>query len=127
MKLLLKKNLTPFRAAALAALDGQTFDIRAKHRTLAAGQDAVYAEKRREAELIVAGGSPGEAPHVAAEAEVNGITPFDQAVEILTAAHNWATVSAAIEVARLRAKAAIAAAKTSDEIASVRADWPQSF
>ena len=98
--------------------------------TVIPGQEAVYALKLREAELIAAdprqGGSvpEGETPHITAEAAEDGVSRFEKAAEILTRDQQWKVGSRMIEALRRSAKAALAAAKTAPEIrAAAEIDW----
>ena len=126
MQLSLTKNLEPLRAAALARIDASAEATRGIFMTLGSGQAMVYDQKRDEAEIYVANPetSPGELPHLAAEAAQNGISMFDQAVIYLTMRQQWLTVSPMIENRRLTAKAAVAVATTPAQIeAAANIDW----
>ncbi|AYG66747.1 MULTISPECIES: hypothetical protein [unclassified Rhizobium] len=123
-------DLTLERLQAQAYIDKQTGDARGLFLTLAPGQAAVYAQKRREAQLIVADRQQGanvpegETPHITVEATENGVSRFEKAVEILTRDQHWKVGSQMIEALRRSAKAALAAAKTASEIrAACEIDW----
>lgn len=74
----------------------------------------VHAEKERQAEALMANPAiaDGEIPHIAGEAAREGLDRFDVAVAILTRAQEDRQVSAAIDGARLAAKARVRAADT---------------
>ncbi|MFK0163482.1 hypothetical protein [Rhizobium sp. NPDC090279] len=98
--------------------------------TVIPGQEAVYALKLREAELIIADRQQGanvpegETPHVTDEAAEDGVSRFEKAVEILTRDQHWKVGSQMIEVLRRSANAALAIAKTAPEIrAAAEIDW----
>ncbi|ESY35780.1 hypothetical protein NKK48_01630 [Mesorhizobium sp. C386A] len=124
--MLLSKNLAPLRAAALEKIDNSAGEVRKRFITSAPGQEMVYQQKRVEAELLMAqlDVAPAEIPHIVAEASLNGITPYDQAVVVLTMSQQWMVISAQIEETRLAAKQAVAAAMNpaAIELAST-IDW----
>lgn len=124
--LLLSKNLAPLRASAMAEIDTAAGEFRKNFITSVPGQEMVYQQKRVEAELLMANlnVSQAEIPHITAEAALNQITPYDQAVIVLAMAEQWATISAQIETKRLAAKAAVAAAVNPAQIGqAVAIDW----
>ncbi|MFB2562420.1 hypothetical protein [Rhizobium sp. IMFF44] len=111
-------------------IDRQVTLARSLFITVIPGQEAVYALKLREAELIAAdprqgdGVSEGETPHITAEASEDGVSRFEKAVEILTRDQHWKAGSQMIEALRRSANAALAAAKTAPEIrAAAEIDW----
>ena len=99
------------------------------------GQALVYETKRREAAVVMALlGVPMEpqqadCPHLWAEAAGLGLTVADLAAEVTAQAAAWVTASAAIEVLRLSAKAAIDAATSEAEIVAAAQNamiaWPK--
>lgn len=111
------------RAELKAEIDTQAGIRRQRYVTAVPGQDMVYAEKRAEAERVIAGATD-DVPHIAAEAAMNGRTLGEQAELVLAMAAQWTAISVAIETARLAAKAAIDAAATQTEARAVRANWP---
>lgn len=130
MRFSVPADLTLERLRAQAHIDKQIGDARALFLTLAPGQEAVYALKLREAQLIVADRKlgenvpQGETPHITAEAAEDGVSRFDKAVEILTRDRHWAVGSQTIEALRRSANADLAAAKTAPEIrAACEIDW----
>ncbi|KQS84345.1 hypothetical protein [Rhizobium sp. Leaf383] len=126
MLLKLKKDLTPIRDAALARIDREAEATRGIFMTLGSGQAMVYDQKRDEAENFMRDQdiNHGEIPHLVAEAAMNQITLFDQAVIYLTMRQQWLTVSPMIEDRRLAAKAAVSLAMTPAEIeAAATVDW----
>lgn len=130
MRLSLSKNLDPLKNKACAEIDGEAENIRGRYITLGSGQAMVYDQKRTEAEAYIAAYNAGqtlpqgEIPHLAAEADRNGVSLFDQAVIYLTLRQQWLTVSPIIENARLAAKDAVMAATTPAEIEMAKViDW----
>ncbi|TPJ51657.1 MULTISPECIES: hypothetical protein [unclassified Mesorhizobium] len=124
--MLLSKNLTPLRAAAVEKIDNSAGEVRKLFITSVPGQEMVYQQKRVEAELLMAqlDISPSEIPHITAEAALNGITPYDQAVIVLTMSEQWTAISAQIETMRLAAKAAVAQATNPAAIEQAsNVDW----
>ena len=123
-------DLTLERIQAQTDIDRQVRLARLMFITVIPGQEAVYALKLREAQLIVADRQQGadvpegETPHVTAEAAEHGVSRFEQAVEILTRDQHWNVGSQMIEALRRSANAALAAAKTAPEIrAAAEIDW----
>lgn len=110
------------RAELKAEIDIQAGIRRQRYITAVPGQDMVYAEKRAEAERVIAGATE-DVPHIAAEAMISGRTLAEQAALVLAMAAQWTAISVAIETARLTAKAAIDAAASETEARSVRIDW----
>ncbi|MGV1756114.1 hypothetical protein ACQZ6F_08630 [Rhizobium sp. A22-96] len=118
------------RIEAQTDIDRQLRLARMMFITVIPGQDAVYAVKLREAELIAAdpqqgvGVSEGETPNLTVEADEHGVSRFEKAVEILTRDQHWKVGSQMIEALRRSAKIALAAAKTAPEIrAAAEIDW----
>lgn len=126
MKLNLKKDLTPIRAAAIAKIDAAAELERGKYITLGAGQAMTYLEKERQAETVCA--DPNINPNlvrlVAIDAERYNVTLLDAAAVILTMAESWRVVGPLIEDKRMVAKDAVAAATTPAEIeAATEIQW----
>ncbi|UVK46810.1 hypothetical protein BPNPMPFG_002520 [Mesorhizobium sp. AR07] len=124
--MLLTKNLAPLRASALASIDTSAGEVRKLFITSVPGQEMVYQQKQVEAEMLMANATVavGEIPHIAAEAVLNQITPYDQAVRVLLVTEQWKTISAQIEVMRLGAKKAVALAGNPAEIdRAATVDW----
>ena len=122
MQLKLSKNLIPLKSAALIDIDRQAETVRARFVTPGSAQTMVYDQKRTEADLYMADPETPThlLPHLLAEAAMNGITPFEQAVEYLTMQQLWLTVSPVIEMRRLGAKHAVGAAQTPAAIEAAR-------
>lgn len=123
-------DLTLERIQAQTDIDHQVRQARMMFITAIPGQEAVYAMKLREAQLIVADWQQGvdvregETPHITAEAAEHGVSRFEKAVEILTRDQHWAVGSQMIEALRRSANAALSVAKTAPEIrAAVDIDW----
>jgi len=118
------------RVEAQTDIDRQVRLARMLFITVIPGQDAVYALKLREAELIAAdpqqgaGVSEGETPNLSAEAAEHGVSRLEKATEILTRDQHWKVGAQMIEALRRSANAALAAAKTAPEIrAAADIDW----
>jgi hypothetical protein len=123
-------DLTRERVEAQAYVDRLIGQARSLFITVIPGQEAVYALKLREAELIAADPDQGanvpegETPHITAEAAEDGVSRFEKAAEILTRDQHWKVGSRMIEALRRSANAALAAAKTAPEIrAAAEIDW----
>ncbi|MGA1831668.1 hypothetical protein [Rhizobium wenxiniae] len=139
VKLVLKHDLSARKALALSEVDTTAEALRGTYITLGAGQSLVYEQKVREAEAVVRPTTPlvegtpiaaisaippSDAPHLVAEAEMYGVTLFEQAVLVLTLRQQWAAISPAIECKRLAAKDAISAARTLIELENAcNIDW----
>lgn len=126
MQLRLSKNLAPLKAAALADIDAQAEATRGLFLTPGSAQAMVYDQKRIEADLYMTDAqTPAHLiPHLLAEAAMNDITPFEQAVEYLTMQQLWLTISPVIETQRLAAKRAVEAATNPAGIEAARnIDW----
>ncbi|WP_454287271.1 hypothetical protein [Rhizobium arsenicireducens] len=128
MKLNLNRDIAALRTEAWARIDAAAEQSRVQFMTLGSGQAMVYDQKRREAEAFMANPavSPGEIPHLVAEATQNGLTSYDQAVIYLTMSQQWLTVSPIIENIRLGAKTSVGAATSPASILAVEAAiwWP---
>ena len=127
MRLDLGPPLEALKAAAAAEIDAQAEKQRQRYLTPGAGQALVYERKRAEALRIVDDPSPDAAdyPFLAAEIGITAATLVDVAAVVRTLAGQWASAAAAIEAARLGAKAAIAAATTPPAIrAAAQVAWP---
>lgn len=125
MRLVLKKDLAHERVHAKKHIDEDAELVRSLFITPGSGQALVYQQKRAEAELVSSDPeiNPALVPHIAREADLNGISLLDQAAIVLTMAHQWTEISSMIEERRLAAKAAIDAARTPAEIEAVIVDW----
>lgn len=120
--------LDRLKAGLCEQVDRQAGAIRQLHVTDIAAQDAVYLQKRREAELVAADPDtdPVLVPHIAAGARVNGHSLGEEAALVLATSAAWTALSGRIEEKRLGAKAAIRAA--ADEAAARAAalvDWQE--
>ncbi|OCP21888.1 MULTISPECIES: hypothetical protein [unclassified Ensifer] len=114
MKLSIAKDLTPIRDVAYRTIDAFAGVSRSSYITVAPGQEMVYTQKEKEAEMITADPSisPSLVPHLAAEAIMNGVNLLDQAAIVLSLAHGWRQVSVLIETTRLDIKARVGVATT---------------
>lgn len=125
------QDLSVIKADLLAKIDKQAGAVRGRYITTTPGQEMIYLEKRREAELILADPGQGDnvpdasTPHITSEASQHGVTRFEKAVEVVTMAQLWATISPAIETLRLAAKDAVNAATTVAQArAAANITWP---
>jgi len=126
MKLNLKKDLTPLRAAAMSKVDAEAETVRGRYVTLGAGQAMTYIEKERQAQEVSANPdiNPVLVGLVAIDADRYGTSLLEAAAVILTMAQNWRVVAPRIEDLRMTAKDRIAAATTPAEIdAAAAIDW----
>ena len=91
------------------------------------GQQQTYAEKEREARTWTAGADPAELPFLAAEASARGMPIADVVAMIIATADAWRLLGAAIEGARMGAKAGVTAARQDGDWAAMDAaaavDW----
>ncbi len=94
--------------AAKARVDAAAGAARARHITVAPGQEAVYLIKEAEARAYLADATEGAL--LAAEAAALGLDVAAAAQAIVARATAWRSVAATIEGLRLGAKAAIDAA-----------------
>ena len=99
------------KAAAIAEIDRQAEAARLRFITDGAGQAAVYLAKSNEADRYALDGSPdaGDYPLMAASIGIEGETLADVVAIVVATRAGWLTAAAAIEAARLGAKAAVAA------------------
>ena len=118
MRLSATKDLAPLKLAAQTEVDQQAGEVRKQFITTIPGQEMVYMEKRREAELVLVSEvtDPLLVPHIIAEASLNDRTLTEQAEIILGMATQCSHVSQMIETKRLTAKMAIEAATNPAEI-----------
>jgi hypothetical protein len=123
-------DLTRERIEAQSYIDRQIGQARAMFITLSPGQEAVYALKLSEAQMIAADRQQGlnvpegETPHITAEAAEDGVSRFEKAAEILTRDQHWRVGSQMIEALRRSATTALKAAKTAPEIRAAYAiEW----
>jgi formate dehydrogenase maturation protein FdhE len=126
MLLNLSHDLNALKAQLHAEIDHEAGRVRSFFITTVAGQELVYAEKRREAEALLADPALAEeaTPHLTAEAMANQVTRLAKAEEIIATATAWALVSSQIEVRRLAAKAAVSASTSAAAARSAAAvDW----
>lgn len=126
MKLTLRKNLTPLKTEACSKIDREAENVRALFVTMGSGQAMVYQQKLSEAELYLSDQNVSEAliSHVVSEANLNGISIYDQAAIIVTMAEQWKTISVLIEELRLSSKKAVQTASNPAEIeAAMAVDW----
>jgi hypothetical protein len=124
--LLLSKSpglMATLRADTTARIDGAAEQARLRHITPGAGQARAYERKRAQAEAVIAEPNidPAKVPHIAGEAELNGVSLVDMAKLIIETAERKDALCAAIDIARLAAKKAVRAGATPAEIEAAEA------
>lgn len=110
----------------LAQIDADCGRFRSRFITTTPGQEMTYLEKERQARDWAAAADPQDAdyPMIAGEAAARGITLAAQVALVIAQADAWRLLGAAIEAARMGAKAAVIAATTeADKIAAAQVDW----
>lgn len=128
MRLDLGPPLDALRAEAMAQVDAEAERLRLTLITPGAGQALVYERKRAAAERMVGDPEPQptDDPLLAAEVGITAPTLTGVGAAVRAIARDWIAAAAAIEAARLRAKAAIAAATTPSAIrAAGQVTWPE--
>ena len=128
MRFDLGPSLDALRQRAMEQVDAQAEFQRLALITPGAGQALVYERKRAEAERMAtdADPQPADYPLLAAEVGITAATLAEVGATVRAMASNWIAAAAAIEGARLRAKAAIAAASTPPAIrAATQVAWPK--
>lgn len=121
-------ELTVLKSHLSASVDADAESERLKYITPGVGQAMTYAEKAAQAKAALATEDPQPAdyPMLAAEIGISGATLADVAGIVASAHQQWIVIGAAIEGVRLRAKAEIGTATTSEEAQAVIAAivWP---
>lgn len=120
-------SLDDLKRRLIDDVDAAAAARRARHLTPAGGMDAVYRQNVADAQFYVAHagqlGAP-EVPALAAVASAFGLTLYQAAQLVLFKDGESAAAISRIEVVRLPAKAAIAAANTAAEArAAAEVDW----
>ena len=120
------------RTAAIARVNAQAGQVRLKVYTDIPGQDALYLEKRAEAQAFVANPQTSDLadfPLIAAEVGpgLTADTPYELAQIWLNRSHLFKLVGGATERARLRAAYAIAAAPDEDAIIAIEQDFVEAL
>ena len=119
--------LDALKAAAVAEIDAQAEQQRQRYLTPGAGQALVYERKRAEAERMATDADPQPAayPLLAAEVGITAPTLAEVGAVVRDLAGQWTAAAAAIEAARLSAKAVVSAATTPPEVrAAAHVTWP---
>jgi hypothetical protein len=127
MRFDLGPSLDALKATVSAKVDAQAEQQRQRYLTPGAGQALVYERKRAEAERMATDADPQPAayPLLAAEVGITAPTLAEVGAVVRGLADQWTAAAAAIEAARLAAKAAIAAATTPPEVrAAADVSWP---
>ncbi|MCV9997318.1 hypothetical protein OE766_03580 [Pararhizobium sp. YC-54] len=116
-------DIAVLRADAVRRIDREAETYRLRFITDGSGQVMAYQQKLAEAKAKMANGSIANAaiPHIVAEAAVDGVTLTEKAEQIVATFEAWQTISAGIEAKRMAAKKAVAAAETSEAVASAAA------
>lgn len=114
MRFDIRTDLAGLKLELQARIDREAGEARGAYITTVPGQEMIYMEKRREAEMILANleTPPTETPHITEEARLHDVTRYEKAVEVITMAYQWANISPQIEGRRLAAKEAVEAATT---------------
>jgi hypothetical protein len=121
---LVRKSLDAFKVERMIFVDEDAERVRLMLVTPGAAQMQVYAWKATEAARFKATGILDPVTHLAEEAELRGITPDEMADMYLTYNSQWYPASIAIEKARQKAKIAIKAATTTEEVVQASIiDW----
>lgn len=124
------ENLGGAQAAAQAAIDAAAGAARARYITTSIGQESTYLLKAADADRYKAAGYPAAQiasyPWVLAKARAASASPaaadYQAAADLIIATRDaWVATGAAIEEARERGKAAVAAAVDVAGVATARA------
>lgn len=110
-------------AEAVARINAEAGEQRARHITVTTGQEGTYTAKQAEAERYAAGGA-APFPYLEAEAAATGSTVDDVAALVLATAKAWTALNAGIEGARRGALVAVERAVAAGEVAAVAAVFP---
>lgn len=127
MRFDLGPKLDELRAQALSKVDKEAEAQRLRHITPGAGQALVYEQKRAEAAAMASDPDPvaSNYPLLAAEVGITAPSLAEVGSKVRELSAAWLSMAAAIEGARLSAKAAIGAARTPPEIrAAAEVVWP---
>lgn len=119
--------LAEVKAEAVARINREAGEMRARHITLAAGQEGTYLEKGGEARAWLADPdpNPNDYPYLVAEAVNTGSTLAEVAVLVDAARRTWTHLNAEIEGRRRGALTAVEKASTASEVeAAFPVDWP---
>lgn len=126
----LPPTLDELKAILMGEIDWAAEVERLKHITGGSGQAMTYQRKIEEARRLIEMTEaeedidPAEFPMLSATIGIDGDTLADIAALVIAMDAAWAHVGAAIEAARLGAKAAIEAATDEAEARAVVAVWP---
>jgi hypothetical protein len=115
MEFEITRPLEDQKQEAFNQVDQTAGSTRAKYITVAAGQEATYAEKEADARAYVADGYPVDAsnyPWINTQALLMGITAREVADVIVYTADQWIRVGSQIEGERMAAKNRINSANT---------------
>lgn len=123
-------DLGNLKASLKAQIDADAEAQRLKYITPGAGQSMAYLQKAMEATAYLAATDPDPAdyPLLAAEVGITGDTIADVAAVVDAHYQAWRVIGAAIEQARLGAKAAVDAAETVEDAQAAyeAVAWPAS-
>lgn len=116
-------DLAPLRQQLKDRLDEQSEEFRLSFITAGSGQAAAYSRKEMEARAWMAD-SNAETPILSAESAAIGVSISDLAADVIAAADRWASILAATEAARRRAKVGIdRAANIADLVSASEVNW----
>ena len=108
-------------------IDAEAGAFRSRFITDVPGQQQTYAEKEAEARVWRPEAEPGDFPFLTAEASARGVPIADVVALIIATADAWRLLGAAIEGARMGAKAGVSAARQASDWAGMDAaatvDW----
>lgn len=108
-------------------IDNDAGDFRTRFITDVPGQQQTYAEKEKEARAWTVESDPADFPFLSAEAAARGVTIAEVAALVIATADAWRNLGAAIEGARMGAKAGVSAARAAVDWAAMDAaadvDW----
>lgn len=120
-------DLETEQSVLISKLNNDAERVRLKSITPGFGMTMTYNEKKLEAEAFLADDTltSAEVPHIFMEAEVDEVTPFEKAVEIVSIYEQWKQLSAMIEEVRMTGKRAIRESTTVAEARSAYygLDW----
>lgn len=110
-------SLADVQATALKTIDADAETLRSVYITANSGQVATYILKYNEATAYKTAGYTGDVPGlVQSEVDATGDTPQAAADSIIAQYEAWSALAASIETIRRKAKIAVSAATTADDV-----------
>lgn len=110
-------------ASAVARINMEAGELRARRITVTVGQEGTYIAKQAEADRYFAG-DPGSYPYLDAEAAAVGSTRAEVAELVRATAEGWTALNAAIEGARRGALVAVERAAAAGDAVGVAGVFP---